>query len=38
MLFKIMGWIVAFLIHPVRSLDQVVRADRNAEFTVFAQL
>jgi hypothetical protein len=37
-LLNIIGWIVTFLIHPVRSLDQAVRADRNAKFTVFAKL
>lgn len=33
-----MSWIVALLVHPVRSLDQTVGADRNTEFAVFAKL
>jgi len=33
-----MSWIVAPLVHPVGSLDQVVRADRNTEFTVLTKV
>jgi hypothetical protein len=27
---------VPFLIHPIGRLDQMMRADRNAQFTIFA--